>query len=250
MMRIERGSYLRSAALAALTILILAGTISGAGATPSPRLDLPSVASAERQGDQPQQTDREEGAEAASAIYERVAPAVVLIHAVSINPYRSTERVRYSVGSGFIIDPEGLVLTNSHVAFGSQSLVVKLNDGASLPAQLIGADPIFDIAVLRIPRSSRTTKAIAASRFQSSAWSRSSAGCSRRPNRPAAQSDIVITVTPHIIRPAEIKPEDHLARFSGTQSSGLSMSIEDVVFRAQAEEEQERRLISRQPSTP
>jgi general secretion pathway protein D len=52
------------------------------------------------------------------------------------------------------------------------------------------------------------------------------------PKQTGSQSDIVITVTPHIIRPAEIKPEDHLARFSGTQSSGLSESIEDVVFRA------------------
>jgi len=70
------------------------------------------------------------------------------------------------------------------------------------------------------------------------------------PKQTSSQSDIVITVTPHIIRPAEIKPEDHLARFSGTQQSGLTQSIEDVVFRAQAEDEHERRLISRQPSTP
>ncbi|MGH9935274.1 MAG: type II secretion system protein GspD, partial [Blastocatellia bacterium] len=70
------------------------------------------------------------------------------------------------------------------------------------------------------------------------------------PKQTSSQSDIVITVTPHIIRPAEIKPEDHLARFAGTQQSGLAQSIEDVVFRAQAEDEQERRLISRQSSTP
>ncbi|HEV2664784.1 MAG TPA: trypsin-like peptidase domain-containing protein [Blastocatellia bacterium] len=88
----------------------------------------------------------------ATAIYERVAPAVVLIHALSINPYRLTERVEHSVGSGFIIDPEGLVLTNSHVVFGRQSLAVRLNDGTDLPARLIGADPILDIAVLRIPK--------------------------------------------------------------------------------------------------
>ena len=70
------------------------------------------------------------------------------------------------------------------------------------------------------------------------------------PKQTSSQSDIVITVTPHIIRPAEIKPEDYLARFSGTQQSGLTQSIEDVVFRAQAEDEQERRLISQQFSTP
>ncbi len=70
------------------------------------------------------------------------------------------------------------------------------------------------------------------------------------PNQTRSQSDILITVTPRIIRPAEIKPEDHLARFAGTQQSGLTQSIEDVIFRAQAEEEQERRLISRRHSTP
>ncbi|MGH9752365.1 MAG: S1C family serine protease [Blastocatellia bacterium] len=136
----------------------MAGTISAAVLpTLKPRLDLPPVASAACAPQQGDQTNREDGDEAASAIYERVAPAVVLIHAISINPYRSTERVEYSVGSGFIIDPEGLVLTNSHVAFGSQSLVVKLNDGSSLPAQLIGADPIFDIAILRIPKPEEGT---------------------------------------------------------------------------------------------
>ena len=70
------------------------------------------------------------------------------------------------------------------------------------------------------------------------------------PRQTNNQSDIVITVTPHIIRPAEIKPEDHYARFAGTQQSGFTQSIEDVIYRAEVEEDQERRLISRQPSTP
>jgi general secretion pathway protein D len=70
------------------------------------------------------------------------------------------------------------------------------------------------------------------------------------PRQTNNQSDIVITVTPHIIRPAEIKPEDHYARFAGTQQSGVTQSIEDVIYRAEVEEDQERRLISQQPSTP
>lgn len=64
------------------------------------------------------------------------------------------------------------------------------------------------------------------------------------PKQTSSQSDIVITVTPHIIRSAVIKPEDHLARLSGTQQSGVTQSIEDVVFRAQAEDEQERRAVA------
>jgi general secretion pathway protein D len=70
------------------------------------------------------------------------------------------------------------------------------------------------------------------------------------PRQTSNQSDIVITVTPHIIRPAEIKPEDHYARFAGTQQSGFTQSIEVVIYRAEVEEDQERRLISQQPSMP
>lgn len=66
------------------------------------------------------------------------------------------------------------------------------------------------------------------------------------PKQTSSQSDIVITVTPHIIRSAEIKPEDYLARLSGTQQAGMTQSVEDVVFRAQAEEEQERRSVAQQ----
>jgi general secretion pathway protein D len=70
------------------------------------------------------------------------------------------------------------------------------------------------------------------------------------PKQTSSQSDIVITVTPHIIRSAEIKPEDHLARLSGTQQAGIGQSIEEVVFRAQAEEEQERRAIAQNSVAP
>ena len=91
------------------------------------------------------------------SIFDRVSPAVVYIFATSINPYRTTERVEHVVGSGFIIDPSGLILTNSHVAFGRQSLFVTLGDGTNVPAQLVGADPIFDIALLRIPKPAEAT---------------------------------------------------------------------------------------------
>ena len=83
-------------------------------------------------------------------IFDRVSPAVVYIAATSINPYRLSDRVTHVVGSGVIIDPAGLVLTNSHVAFGRQSIRVTLDDGRSFVADLVGADPIFDLAVLRL----------------------------------------------------------------------------------------------------
>jgi serine protease Do len=84
-------------------------------------------------------------------IFSRVSPAVVYIAATAINPYRLSDRVSHTIGSGVIFDASGLILTNSHVALGPQVITVTLDDGTNLPAQLVGADPIFDIAVLRIP---------------------------------------------------------------------------------------------------
>jgi serine protease Do len=85
-------------------------------------------------------------------LFDRVSPAVVMIAAQSINPYRLQGRVSHIIGSGFIYDAKGLIVTNAHVAFGRQALYVTLDDGSVIPARLLGADPIFDVAVLQIPK--------------------------------------------------------------------------------------------------
>lgn len=66
------------------------------------------------------------------------------------------------------------------------------------------------------------------------------------PKQTSSQSDIVITVTPHINRTPAINPADHLARQTGSQQSGFTQSIEEVLYRAQTEDEHERRLIAQQ----
>jgi S1-C subfamily serine protease len=91
------------------------------------------------------------------ALYQRVSPAVVMISGQSINPYKLQDRVSRVIGSGFIFDRKGLILTNSHVAFGRQALYVSMDDGRVVPAKLIGADPIFDIAVIEIPNPEHAT---------------------------------------------------------------------------------------------
>src|SRR5262245_32252173 len=83
-------------------------------------------------------------------MFDRVSPAVVAISATSINPYKLSERVTRVSGSGILFDASGLILTNSHVAYGRQSIIITLDDGRRLPAKLVGADPIFDLAVLRV----------------------------------------------------------------------------------------------------
>lgn len=59
-------------------------------------------------------------------------------------------RIANSLGSGFIIDPEGIVVTNNHVIDGADEVEVSLPDGRVFPAQVIGTDPVTDLAVLRM----------------------------------------------------------------------------------------------------
>ncbi len=66
-------------------------------------------------------------------------------------------RPQQSAGSGVIIDAaRGLVMTNFHVIKDAQQVVVTLKDRRALKAQLIGADPATDIALLRIPAENLT----------------------------------------------------------------------------------------------
>ena len=89
--------------------------------------------------------------ESIAELFKRVSPSVVFISAVSIDPFKVVNRVKTVIGSGLIIGKDGLVLTNSHVVFGRNVIIVTLDDGSKAVAKLLGADPIFDLAVLQIP---------------------------------------------------------------------------------------------------
>ena len=75
-------------------------------------------------------------------VYARVGPAVVCITA----PQRFGE----CIGSGFVFDAEGYVVTNNHVARAANSLLVTLADEHTVAAEVIGTDPGSDLAVLKI----------------------------------------------------------------------------------------------------
>ena len=57
-------------------------------------------------------------------------------------------------GSGFIIDPSGLIVTNTHVVSNADKIVVALHDGTELPAEVVGQDELTDVAVIRIKPTS------------------------------------------------------------------------------------------------
>lgn len=104
-------------------------------------------------------------------VVKRVSPAVVNIYTKrvvtrSVSPFSgdpffqkffgraygglSRQQVESSLGSGVIVDPDGLVITNAHVIKGAQEISVGLNDGREFDAELALMDERSDLAVLRI----------------------------------------------------------------------------------------------------
>jgi S1-C subfamily serine protease len=81
---------------------------------------------------------------------EAVAPSVVRIQVSKSHDKASGGREGAGSGSGFIISPDGLVLTNSHVVHRAATIEVVLADGRHPDAVLIGEDPDSDLAVLRV----------------------------------------------------------------------------------------------------
>jgi len=66
------------------------------------------------------------------------------------HPRGGREPVQQGQGSGFVIDPKGLVLTNNHVVEGAISIRVRFDDGRILDADVLGRDPLTDVALLKI----------------------------------------------------------------------------------------------------
>ena len=60
------------------------------------------------------------------------------------------EQIRQGSGSGFIVDSKGLVLTNNHVVEGAVAIRVRLDDGRTFDADIVGRDPLTDVAVIQL----------------------------------------------------------------------------------------------------
>jgi S1-C subfamily serine protease len=86
---------------------------------------------------------------------ERVAPTVVKIDVRQrlVGGRRTQPMEVGGSGSGFILTPDGLILTNSHVVHGARSIEVTLADARRVRADLVGEDPDTDVAVVRIAAS-------------------------------------------------------------------------------------------------
>ena len=179
----------RAFLLPLLVLLALAGAASCAEQAPAPAgdvagdqdlersLDLPDAGApdgasgeldpAERERDRERRDDAQEDLQESrrTAIVraaERVAPGVVSVNVIrreQIQPRsfyeqffvpRGYERQVEGLGSGFVIHPDGLVLTNEHVVRDATEVVVTLADGRDFAAEVVGTDEVNDLALLRL----------------------------------------------------------------------------------------------------
>ncbi|KAI1278430.1 Serine protease HTRA1 [Halotydeus destructor] len=90
-------------------------------------------------------------------VVEKTAPAVVYIEAQDYHPFFRNQLVSVSGGSGFIVDPNGLIITNAHVVANRASVKVRLSDGQVVPGEVQFMDDKSDLASVKINGSNLPT---------------------------------------------------------------------------------------------
>lgn len=125
----------------------------------------PQVANPDRNEEANMQIDRSRRT-AITRTVQTVSPAVVSINVTEVREVRNSffgdpffdmffkdrpqrQQVK-SIGSGFVISPDGYIVTNDHVAGNATEITVAFADGQKVPAKLIGTDRVTDIALIKI----------------------------------------------------------------------------------------------------
>jgi S1-C subfamily serine protease len=99
-------------------------------------------------------------------IYSRAAPGVVQVTTTSkvegaVDPFFGFEvpdETRTALGSGFVIDKAGFIVTNFHVIEGADSVEVSFSNNDSMKARIIGRDPSTDLALLKVEANARALR--------------------------------------------------------------------------------------------
>ena len=89
-------------------------------------------------------------------IYKRMGPGVVQITTTigaSTSSDGQFQQSSQALGSGFVLDKEGHIVTNYHVVDGATSIEVRFSNDDTLKATLVGSDPSTDVALLKVDAS-------------------------------------------------------------------------------------------------
>lgn len=89
-------------------------------------------------------------------VVEKVQPSVVNINTIAVaQGFFGQLFPQRGAGSGVIVSPDGYILTNNHVIAGATQIRVKLLDGTDLEGRVVGADPLSDLAVIKVTPGAR-----------------------------------------------------------------------------------------------
>lgn len=83
-------------------------------------------------------------------VVAKVKPSVVAINTESTTYFFGQPQTEQGAGSGWIIDGDGIIVTNNHVVEGAKSVTVTMVDGRTFPAETVKTDPPTDLAVIKI----------------------------------------------------------------------------------------------------
>lgn len=149
---------------AAYLTVLLVGSIIGASLLnrPTPLSSQPFAPVAAQPGDI--------SSNFVTAVVEESSPAVVRIDSTRSSSRNPSRMVR-GMGSGFIFDASGLILTNAHVVDRASSVRVTLNDGRTFTGQVLGEDESADVAVVQIQANNLPTVSLGdSSQIQPGEW--------------------------------------------------------------------------------
>jgi serine protease Do len=152
------------AALPIIGVAVVAGIVSGAlsAAAVSNALRQPTTPLSEGGASPAAESVSDVRIDESSAVIdavERVSPAVVTITRRGGGFLGSEE----GTGTGFIYDGDGWIVTNRHVVRDAEALIVALNDGREMPAEIIGLDTLTDLAIIKIDATGLPTAPIGSS---------------------------------------------------------------------------------------
>ncbi len=153
----------------ALFLIGILGIGCNRNANSQQQVETPAVLPAPSLGEVTDQL-HESRTNAITRVVETASPAVVSVNVMAVQRFQSRdpfadpwmeffygrsrsrvyERQVQSVGSGFVISPDGYIVTNEHVAHNAAKITVAFMDGATLDATLIGSDEASDLALIKV----------------------------------------------------------------------------------------------------